>query len=106
VENCGIACRREFEQDGTFRLRNFRGSGRGIYMDAISKCGWRGSQCQPPVKMLLYRRLALTTACRNVFIQAVVNANRLYKIISILSIFLVAHFYFIFNVIYSLHPRL
>jgi len=62
-----------------------------------------GSQCQQPVEILLYRRLALTTVCRNIFVQAVVNANRLYKIISILSIFLVAHFYFIFNVIYYLY---
>ena len=41
--------------------------------------------------------------CRNGFIHGVVNVNRLYKIISIFSIFLVAHLHFIFNVIYYLN---
>jgi len=34
------------------------------------------------VEIILYRRLALTTACINIFLQAVVNANRLCKSIS------------------------
>jgi len=38
-----------------------------------------GGQCQPPVEIGFYWRLALTTACRNNSIQAVVNAKRLYK---------------------------
>jgi len=67
-------------------------------MRGISIGGWHlpppveivstgGGQCQPPVETLLYRRLALTTACRNAFLQAVVNANRLYKIISVIFLF-------------------
>ena len=72
------------------RLRKFWGSARSLYMAPISTGGWidhrlywaistGGGQCQPLVEIVFYRRLALTTACRNSSIQAVVNANRLYK---------------------------
>jgi len=45
-------------------------------------------------------RLALTTACRNAFLQAVVNDHHLYKTISVI---LFLHFFFIFSVIYYLY---
>jgi len=52
-----------------------------------------GGQCQPPVEIDFYWLLALTTACRNSTIQAVVNTTCLYKIFCIFFIIIVFYIF-------------
>jgi len=50
-------------------------------------------QCKPPVEIHFYRRLALTTACRNTSTQEVVNTTRLYKAF-VIFIFIIVFYIF------------